>query len=259
MLARRSLTPSRMPPYLQGNNAPRTARDSEVPAQDDRHRRANGIPDVVLGGQDGLVNVLGVVLGVAAATSSSRVVLVAGLAAAFAESMSMAAVAYTSTMAKADVYESERAREIRHIREIPALEREEIRDIYRAKGFEGALLEKIVETITNNSDVWVAVMMAEEHKLAPVDRRHAVRASLVVGVSSIIGSLLPLVPFFLLPVRVGMVVAVVVAALALFAVGAYKAHVTTGRPSRSGLELASIGIATALVGYAVGALLEVQP
>jgi len=213
----------------------------------------------VLGGQDGLVNVLGVVLGVAAATSSSRVVLVAGLAAAFAESMSMAAVAYTSTMAQADVYESERAREFRHIRDAPALERGEIREIYRAKGFEGELLEKVVETITNNRDVWVAVMMAEEHKLAPVDRRHAARVSLIVGVSSIVGSLLPLVPFFLLPVRIGMIVAVVVAALSLFAVGAYKAHVTTGRPSRSGLELAAIGIATALVGYAVGTLLEVQP
>ncbi|UQA58560.1 VIT1/CCC1 transporter family protein [Polyangium aurulentum] len=92
-----------------------------------------------------------------------------------------------------------------------------------------------------------------------MDRRHAARASFVLGISSIIGSRLPLVPFFLLPVRVGMVVSVAVAALSLFAVGAYKAHVTTGRPSRSGLALAAIGLATALVGYAVGALLEVRP
>ncbi|MDI3285617.1 VIT1/CCC1 transporter family protein [Polyangium sp. 15x6] len=213
----------------------------------------------MLGGQDGLVNVLGVALGVAAATSSSRVVLVAGLAAAFAESLSMAAVAYTSTMAEADVYESERARELRHVRDFPALERAEIRDIYRKKGFEGDFLEKVVETITANRDVWVAVMMAEEHNLAPVDRRHAARASLVVGVSSILGSLVPLVPFLLLPVRVGMLASVAMAALSLFGVGAYKAHVTTGRWSRSGLELALIGIGTALVGYAIGTLLEAQP
>ncbi|MRG93722.1 VIT1/CCC1 transporter family protein [Polyangium spumosum] len=245
-----------MPPDVQEDA---TREDIEARALGDPHRRGEGISDVVLGGQDGLVNVLGVVLGVAAATSSARVVLVAGLAAAFAESLSMAAVAYTSTMARAEVYESERARELRHIRDIPALEREEIREIYRGKGFEGEMLEKVVATITSNRDVWVAVMMAEEHKLAPVDRGRALRASLVVGLSSIVGSLLPLVPFFLLPVRLGMIVAVLVSALSLFAVGVYKGHVTTGRRSRSGLELAAIGMATALVGYAVGALLEVRP
>ncbi|MDI1479666.1 VIT1/CCC1 transporter family protein [Polyangium sp. y55x31] len=247
-----------MPPDVQENES-RDIEALEARALGDRHRRASGISDVVLGGQDGLVNVLGVVLGVAAATSASAVVLVAGLAAAFAESLSMAAVAYTSTMAEADVYESERAREMRHVRDIPALEREEIRDIYRSKGFEGEMLDKVVETITANREVWVAVMMAEEHKLAPVERRQALRGALVVGVSSILGSLVPLVPFFLLPVRAGMVASVALAALSLFAVGAYKGHVTTGRRSKSGLELAAIGIATALVGYAVGALLEVRP
>jgi hypothetical protein len=63
----------------------------------DPHRQASALSDVILGGQDGLVNVLGVILGVAAATSDPRIVLVAGLAATFAESVSMGAVAYTST------------------------------------------------------------------------------------------------------------------------------------------------------------------
>src|SRR5580765_1562713 len=135
----------------------------------DPHRGASALSDVILGGQDGLVNVLGVILGVAAATSDTRIVLVAGLAATFAESVSMAAVAYTSTLADADFYESERAREYRHIQEVPALEREEIRSIYERKGFNGELLERIVNTITRDKDVWVAVMMTDELKLAPVD------------------------------------------------------------------------------------------
>src|SRR5512134_3619712 len=92
----------------------------------DPHRQASALSDIILGGQDGLVNVLGVVLGVAAATSDPHIVLVAGLAATFAESVSMGAVAYTSTMADADFYESEREREHRHIREMPHLERDEI-------------------------------------------------------------------------------------------------------------------------------------
>src|SRR3989304_5356519 len=128
----------------------------------DPHRQSSGLSDIILGGQDGLVNVLGVILGVAAATHDPRIVLVAGLAATFAESVSMGAVAYTSTLADADFYESERAREFRHINEVPHLEKNEVREIYARKGFEGDLLNRIVDTITDNEEVWVAVMMSEE-------------------------------------------------------------------------------------------------
>jgi VIT1/CCC1 family predicted Fe2+/Mn2+ transporter len=215
------------------------------------------LSDIILGGQDGLVNVLGVILGVAAATSDPHLVLVAGLAATFAESVSMGAVAYTSTLADADFYESEREREYRHISEVPELERQEIYRIYQEKGFKGVLLERIVDTITANRDVWVAVMMAEEHQLAPVDRRKALRAALVVGFSAIIGSLIPLAPFIFLPVVPSMWISVLVTALVLFAVGAYKARITIGRPYRSGLEMAVIGTLSALVGFAVGILFKI--
>jgi vacuolar iron transporter family protein len=225
----------------------------------DPHRQASGLADIILGGQDGLVNVLGIILGVAAATSDAHIVMVAGLAATFAESVSMGAVAYTSTLAESDFYESERAREYRHISEVPELERQEIYDIYRGKGFQGVLLERIVDTITANGDVWVAVMMAEEHQLSPVNRQQAFRIALVVGFSAIIGSLIPLLPFAFLSVKMSMWASVVIAALTLFVVGAYKARVTVGHPGRSGLEMAIIGTVSALVGYVVGILLKVPP
>jgi VIT1/CCC1 family predicted Fe2+/Mn2+ transporter len=223
----------------------------------DPHRRASALSDIILGGQDGLVNVLGVILGVAAATNDVRIVLVAGLAATFAESVSMGAVAYTSTMADADFYESEREREYRHIREMPHFEREEVRAIYFKKGFKGDLLGRIVDTITANQDIWVAAMMAEEHRLTPTDRTQALRAAIVVGVSAVVGSLIPLVPFAILPVGISMWVSILVTALVLFGVGAYKARITVGRPWKSGLEMAIIGTVSALVGYAVGMLLKI--
>jgi VIT1/CCC1 family predicted Fe2+/Mn2+ transporter len=216
----------------------------------------SGLSDIILGGQDGLVNVLGVILGVAAATSDPRIVLVAGLAATFAESVSMGAVAYTSTLADADYYDSEKEREHRHIEQAPQLERDEIHQIYARKGFQGELLDRIVDTITANRDVWVAVMMAEEHQLTPTDRGQAWKAALVVGLSAVVGSLIPLAPFAFLPVGMSMWVSVVVTALVLFAVGAYKARVTVGHPARSGLEIALIGTLSALVGYVVGALFK---
>lgn len=225
----------------------------------DPHRRGSGLSDFILGAQDGLVNVLGVVLGIAAATNDVRVILVAGLATTFAESISMGAVAFTTTLADADLYQSEREREYRHIQEAPILEKKEIRDIYENKGFSGDLLDRIVETITANKDVWVAVMMAEEHQLSPVDRGTAMKAAWVVGLSAVIGSLVPILPFVFLPVSTSMWMSVLVTALVLFAIGFYKARVTVGHPTRSGLEMMLIGTISAMAGYLVGVLLKVPP
>jgi predicted membrane protein (TIGR00267 family) len=225
----------------------------------DPHKSGSGLSDFILGAQDGLVNVLGVVLGIAAATQDVRVVLVAGLATTFAESISMGAVAFTTTLADADLYQSEREREYRHITEAPTLEKKEIRDIYENKGFSGELLDRIVDTITANKDVWVAVMMAEEHQLSPVDRSSAMKAAWVVGLSAVIGSLVPILPFMIFPISVSMWMSVLVTALVLFGIGFYKARVTVGHPTRSGMEMMLIGTISALAGYLVGVLLKVPP
>ncbi len=222
-------------------------------ARVDPHRRGRSLSEIILGGQDGMVNVLGVLLGVGAASGNSRVVLAAGLAAALSESVSMAAVAYTSTLANSDMYRSERDREYRHVRKVPALERAELYEIYERKGFHGDLLNRIVDTITQDPDVWVAVMMTEEHRLAPIDRAHALRSALVVGIAAVIGSLLPIIPYLLVGVRAAGFASIGVAAAALFGAGIYKAKTTVGRPIRSGFELAAIGIASAMLGWAIGA------
>jgi predicted membrane protein (TIGR00267 family) len=223
----------------------------------DPHRHESRLSDVILGGQDGLVNVLGVILGVAAATRDARIVIAAGLAATFAESISMGAVAYTSTLAENDLYHSEKEREYRHIRLAPDVEVEEIRDIYLKKGFEGETLEKIVDVITSNHDVWVDVMMSEEFQMTPPEKTMAFRSALIVGLSALVGSLLPLLPFFFLNVSLSIWSSIAIAALTLFIVGAYKARVTIGKPFRSGIQMAVIGTVSALAGYVVGLIFKV--
>ena len=228
----------------------------------ERHGGGGSLSDVILGGQDGLVNVLGVILGVAAATPDPNVVLAGGLAATFAESISMGAVAYTSTLADRDFYLAELEREKREIRQVPELEREEIRVVYREYGLEGDALDQVTAAITSNEQTWLKVMMAEELKLQPVERG-AVKSALVVGVSALAGSLIPLLPFVLVPLNIlprvtAMVISLVISALALFAVGVYKARTTVGRPVRSGLQMAVIGIISALAGYAIGAVFGVK-
>ena len=217
----------------------------------------SNIRDFILGFQDGLVNTLGLVLGVASAVQSSSIVLISGLVTTFAESVSMAAVAYTSTKAAHQFYESQLEKEKREIEEIPHLEVQEVRDIYFKKGFRGKELESIVKKITSNKKLWLETMMAEELKLFPEDYEKPIKSAFVVGISAVIGSIIPVIPFFIFEVKTGMAVALVLSVFTLFAVGAAKAKITIGNWQKSGIEMAIVGTVAALVGYVVGSLLGV--
>ena len=223
----------------------------------EQHKGASKLRDIILGGQDGLVNVLGIVLGLAVASQDLRIILAGGLAATFAESVSMAAVAFTSRRAEQSYYESEYEREKMEIKEVPEEEREEIREIYRKKGFSGELLEQVTEKITSNEEVWLDEMMKFELGLQPVETKHALSSGVVVGLAALVGSIIPLIPFFFLrplqaSINEAVIISLFISAITLFAIGAYKAKTTVGDWKKSGLEIAVIGILAAFVGYAVG-------
>ena len=215
------------------------------------HRSDNWLRDVILGGQDGLVNVLGIVLGATAAGAQTRIVIATALAATFAEAISMGAVAYTSSLAERDHYLSELERENREMETIPEEEEREIRAIYHAKGFDGPLLDQIVERITSDPEIWLKTMMTEELHLDPVDTRDVLRTSVIVTIAAIIGGLIPLVPFILVPDS-AISVAIVLSAIALFAVGAYKARALVGDWRKSGIQMVLIGLGAAVAGFVVG-------
>ena len=222
-----------------------------------KHRlRRRWIREFILGWQDGLVNVLGLILGVAVATSDVKVVLIAGISALFAESVSMGAVAYTSSKAALDFYHSMRAVEEREVEEVPEEERKEIRDIYAAKGFRGRLLDQAVSTITADKKVWVDTMMLEELNLTKGQEEEPLKVGFVVLAATVIGSLIPLLPFFFLDIKNGAIAAVVLSIAALFAAGVAKAKLTIGSWKKSGLELAVVGTLAAAVGYGIGKALE---
>jgi predicted membrane protein (TIGR00267 family) len=158
--------------------------------------------EFILGGQDGIVNVLGLVLGVASATQKTSIVLISGIVATVAESVSMAAVAYTSSEAAKDYY------------------------------------------------------ISIKHKLNKMEFENPLKSAFTVGISTVAGSIIPLIPFFFFNVRNGMIGAVILCALILFIVGALKAKLSIGGWKRSGFELMIIGMIAALAGYAVGLLLK---
>ena len=250
-------------PQLGGTYGSIGPNNEPAPTEDDNnyhmildpHRRmvAARFSEAILGGQDGLVNTLGVVLGVAAVSGETRIVLASGLAAALAESISMFAVAYTSRLADSAFYESEKKREFRHLKRVPEIEREEVWEMFKLKGFEGELLQQVVDKICSDPKVWVGFMMDEEHHLSPITRSEACKTSIVVFISALVGSLIPLLPFFIVNVDTGVWASLAVCVLTLFIVGAYKAQIMgVGSRIYGGIELATIGTISALAGWGVG-------
>jgi predicted membrane protein (TIGR00267 family) len=218
------------------------------------HSTNNSLRDVILGGQDGLVNMLGIALGVVAAGGSTHVLIVTGIAAAITESISMGAVAYTSFGSDRDFYLAEKEREQQEISTRPEEEREEIAEIYAAKGFKGQLLDDVVSTITSNRETWVSTMMNEELHLQPVEQQSLVRSAVVVTVATLIGHFIPIVPFMIVARTSAIVLAIALSAVTLFAVGVYSAKTLVGDWRRSGLQMLAIGLGAAAVGFLIGRL-----
>jgi predicted membrane protein (TIGR00267 family) len=220
----------------------------------EKHSTNNSLRDVILGGQDGLVNMLGIALGVVAAGGSTHVLVVTGIAAAITESISMGAVAYTSFGSDRDFYLAEMAREQSEIEARPEEEIEEIREIYEAKGFKGQLLEDVVSTITSNREAWVSTMMDEELHLQPVAQQSLVQSAVIVTVATLIGHLIPIVPFMVVARAPAIVLAIVLSAVTLFAVGVYSARTLVGDWRKSGLQMVLIGLGAAALGFFIGRL-----
>jgi VIT1/CCC1 family predicted Fe2+/Mn2+ transporter len=220
------------------------------------HAKHRDLGDFILGWQDGLVNVLGIVLGLAAAGSGVHILLVGGFAATFAEAVSMGAVAYTSTMARRDQYLAEKERERREMREVPEIERREVRDVFLSWGYPRDEADDLTERIAKNHHAWLEFMMAHELKLQPIEESEVRRSALLVFVSTVIGSLIPLVPVIVFyNAREGAIGALVVSAVALFIIGYYGAKYTVGSPRRNGVQLLLIGILAGLAGFGIGLLL----
>ena len=224
-----------------------------------RHRRrarheagTNWLYDVILGGQDGLVNILGIILGVIAGGGSKTVLLATGFAAAITESISMGAVGYTSALSQRDYYRAQRAREKSHIEEDPEVEREDLRALYAGMGFSGDLLDRVVDKITSNRETWISAIMDQELHVQEVQTPSILRSAVVITIATLIGHFIPLLPFVWLPRELSLVLALVLSALVLFAVGVYSAVTLVGDWRRNGAQMVIIGLGAAGVGFAVG-------
>lgn len=219
--------------------------------------RPSYLPSAILGGIDGCVTTIAVVASVAGAGLPGIVAFVLGLASLVADGFSMGVSNYQAVKSEDDARERLRRREERHIDTSPEGERDEIRAIFEAKGFEGEALETIVETITHDRKRWIDTMIQEEYGLPLRGPSPTIAGLATFGVFLLVGAV-PLLPF-LLPWLTGesyFLASAIAALAALFGIGWAKGVVLSMPRLRAGLETMLMGGGAAAIAFLFGFFLE---
>ena len=220
-------------------------------------RQNSYLGDAVLGAIDGCVTTFAVVAGSAGAGLSANVAIILGFANLLADGFSMAASNFQRAKSEHELLAKARAVEEMHVREVPDGEREEVRQIFAAKGFGGITLDDIVEGITQDEKLWVDTMLTEELGLR-LDLPSPWTAALTTFAGFCAAGLLPLLPYLLpgLPAALVFPVSTGATALAFFGIGVLKGRVLGHPLLKSGAETLFLGGAAASLAYIVGVLLQ---
>lgn len=220
---------------------------------------ANYLSDFIYGAIDGTVTTFAVVSGVAGAELSSNIIIILGLANLIGDGFSMAASNFLGTRADEQLESKARADEVIQIGQNPDGEREEVREIFRAKGFAGEDLERVVDVICSNERVWIDTMLREELGLQS-SARSPIRAAAATFVAFLIVGFIPLLPFvaqyFAGVTHAPFGWSCVLTAVAFFSVGAAKARFVHQHWFLAGAETLLLGGSAAALAYFVGSLLR---
>lgn len=240
---------------LRADHTPEAIRDRL-----DGETRPSHMRDVVYGAIDGTVTTFAVAAGATGANLEGGVVLVLGLANLLADGFSMAVSNYLGTQSELHHYATLRRIEERHVDQVPEGEREEVRQIYAAKGFTGDDLDRAVEIITADRERWIETMMREEHGVPdalPAPLRAAVLTLLAfIGVGAI-----PLVPFVVEAIEASLLprpilLSALLTALAFAGTGWWKGRAVEISQRRSVTETLALGGIAALIAFLVGLALR---
>ncbi len=215
--------------------------------------------EFVYGGIDGSVTTFAVVSGAYGANLDSAVIIILGLANLLADGFAMSVGAYLSARSENDNFEKHKAIENWEIDNLREREVEEIREIYVAKGFEGELLEQVVEKITSDREVWIDTMMKEELEMIKTDKT-PISIGAVTFISFILVGTIPLIIYlidFVNPLDLDLfLTSAILTGIAFALIGVLKAFVNNTNALRGLLETLLLGGAAALIAYFVGDFLE---
>jgi vacuolar iron transporter family protein len=232
--------------------APAQARLDRILGRETWHESGAGwMSGAIYGANDGLAAVFGIVAGVSGATGGSSFVLTAGVAGAVASALSMATGAFLAERSELEVAEANVERERREIAEHPEEEKEELSLFYQLKGLDPAAAERLAEEQASDPDAMLRLLTVEELGGAKA-AGNPVQASLAAGISTGIGAIVPVIPFFFDTGTLAIVLAGVVSLVAHFAVGVAKSLFTLRSWWASGSEMTLAGVIVGGATYAIG-------
>ena len=213
--------------------------------------------DFIYGSIDGVVTTFAIIAGVVGASLSPGIILILGFANLFADGFSMAAANYQASKARNQFIEMKRKQEEWEIDNLAEQEKEEIREIYKKKGFKDELLEEVVRIITSRRKVWVDTMMKEELGLIE-DGKNPLESSVSTFIGFNLIGLIPLIPFMIfIFMKIdanseAFVYSTISVMASFFLVGMIKGKIVKKPKIRSGFYTLIIGGIASLVAYYVG-------
>ncbi len=218
------------------------------------------LPEFVYGGIDGSITTFAVVAGASGADLSAGIVIILGFANLIADGFSMSIGNYLATRSEQESYHKHERQERWEIEHKPEEEIEEIREIYRNKGFEGKLLEEVVSVITANQDRWVDTMMKEELQMMPSNKAPFYTA-LMTFIAFLVVGLIPLLTYLINfmggpTISDEFLVSSILTSLAFVLIGFLKSYVNETNRWIGVLETLALGSVAAVLAYYVGDVLE---
>jgi VIT1/CCC1 family predicted Fe2+/Mn2+ transporter len=219
----------------------------------ERHFTAgNVVRDVVIGMSDGLTVPFALAAGLSGAVDSNTLIVVAGLAEVSAGAIAMGLGGYLAARSDAEHYENERRREQREVRDLPRHEEDEVEQIFASYGLTQEQTEPLVASLRERPEAWVDFMMRFELGLERPQPKRAFQSAFTIALSYIVGGLIPLAPYMVLPsTREGLIVSAFSTLLALLVFGYVKGRFTGARPFRSAVQTMLIGGVAAGAAFAI--------
>jgi VIT1/CCC1 family predicted Fe2+/Mn2+ transporter len=223
---------------------------------EEHFRNSEFITDIVIGMSDGLTVPFALAAGLSGAVASSSIVLTAGIAEIVAGSIAMGLGGFLAGQTEVEHYDAELAREYDEVERVPEREKQEIREILADYGLSETTQHAVVEELANNKDRWVDFMMKFELGLEKPDEGRATKSALTIGLSYVVGGLIPLIPYYFFDVASeGLKYSAVITLLCLLVFGWFKSKATGQPPLKGALKVAAIGTAAATAAYFVAKLL----
>jgi VIT1/CCC1 family predicted Fe2+/Mn2+ transporter len=215
-------------------------------------RSSDFITDIVIGMSDGLTVPFALAAGLSGAVNSNAVVITAGIAEIVAGSIAMGLGGYLAGKTEQEHFQSELTREYDEVENVPEKEKAEIRHVFAQYGLNEQTQNIIVDELAKDKNKWVDFMMKYELGLEKPDANRARKSATTIGISYIIGGLIPLTAYFFTPnPSEGLMISAILTVICLFMFGYFKSKVTGQPPFIGAVKVTLIGITAAAAAFLV--------